>query len=41
MGSPGEEAKVIRKTGARGGFRPEPLLELLEKGEARQVKSLG
>lgn len=22
----------IRKTGARGGFRPEPLLELLEKG---------
>ena len=41
MGPPGEEAKVIRKTGARGGFRPEPLLELLEKGEARQVKSLG
>ena len=41
MGPPGEEAKVIGKTGARGRFRPEPLLELLEKGEAGQVKSLG
>lgn len=41
MGPPEEEAKVIRKTRARGRFRPEPLLELLEKGEAGQVKSLG
>lgn len=41
MGPAGEEAKVIRKTGARGRFRPEPLPELLVKGEAGQVKCLG